>query len=142
MKEAIGSSFVLNLIIIFTSIFIALYVGSLSYTKGFKVRNKIIDIIEKNEGYTREAKNEIANDLKNMGYRITDKECKNRDNAKLLRDQYTNYNYCVYEYEEEKGTYYGVTVFIHVDIPVIGKFVDIPLYSETKIIFEKDKVRG
>lgn len=143
MKEAIGSSFVLDLIIVFTGIFIALYVGSLSYTKGFKVRNRIIDIIEQHEGYTNDAKNEITSDLKKIGYRVVDNvSCKNRNNATLISSRYNTHNYCVYEYTEKNGKYYGVTVFIHIDIPIIGKFINIPLYSETRTILEKSEVRG
>ena len=35
MKEAIGTSMVFNIILIFLGVFIALYVGSISYSKGF-----------------------------------------------------------------------------------------------------------
>ena len=47
MKEAIGTSMVFNLIMIFLGIFIILYVSSIAYSKGFKVRNRLIDIIVK-----------------------------------------------------------------------------------------------
>lgn len=56
MKEAIGTSMVFNLIMIFLGIFIILYVSSIAYSKGFKVRNRLIDIIEKYDGYTEEVK--------------------------------------------------------------------------------------
>ena len=47
MKEAVGNSMVLTFIFVFIAIFIILFVGSIAYSKGFKVRNRIIDIIEK-----------------------------------------------------------------------------------------------
>lgn len=140
MKEAIGASFIFNLVMIFVGVMIALLVGSLAYSKGFKVRNRIIDIVQKYEGYTEEAREEINNNLKDIGYRIAGKECKERGG--MTPEPERDYNYCIYRYETTKGPYYGVTVFIHIDIPIIGDWVEIPLYGETRILFEKDKVTG
>ena len=42
MKEAIGTSMVFNLIMVFTGVFIAILVGSIAYSKSFKIRNRII----------------------------------------------------------------------------------------------------
>ena len=143
MKEAIGTSYVFTLVMTFVGILIAMFVGSIAYTKGFKVRNKIIDIIDKNEGYTLRtggAKDQIDQSLAKIGYRIVDKECPTRNGATAI--QKSDYRYCVYEYtNEEKGTYYGVTVFIHFDIPLIGDFFEIPIYGESRIIFDKDKIK-
>ena len=45
MKEAIGTSMVFNLIMVFTGVFIAILVGSIAYSKSFKIRNRIINIV-------------------------------------------------------------------------------------------------
>ena len=83
MREAIGSSLLFNLIIVIVIVMIAFLVGSLSYSKAFKVKNRIINIIEKYEGYNQtDSKliNEINSELKNMGYRINkNKKCKSGD---------------------------------------------------------------
>ena len=52
MKEAIANAGVFNLVIIFVIILLAFFIGSLSYSKAFKVKNKIIEEIEKDQGYT------------------------------------------------------------------------------------------
>lgn len=59
MKEAIGTSYVFNLIILFVSVFIILYVGALAYSKGFKVKNRIINIVETNGGYNETSKTKL-----------------------------------------------------------------------------------
>lgn len=141
MKEAIGTSMVFNLILVFLGVFIALYVGSIAYSKGFKVRNRLIDIIEKHDGFDNETKEEIDKNLFDIGYRIVDKPCKARENAVSV-DNDSPYRYCVYQYSTTKGYYYGVTVFIHFDFPLIGQFIEIPLYGETRILFEKEEVQG
>lgn len=139
MKEAIGTSYVFTLIITFVGILIAMFVGSIAYTKGFKVRNKIIDLIDKHGGYTIEAQAEIDKNLAAIGYRIVDKDCPTKKGVSAVESG--DYHYCVYEFKEkQKGVYYGVTVFIHIDIPLIGDFFDIPVYGETKLIFDKDYI--
>ena len=142
MKEAIGTSMVFNLILIFVGIFIALLVGSLAYSKGFKVRNKIIDLIERNEGYNETAKLQIDENLSDIGYYIMiNRTCDERNGVQPLSNN-SPYRYCVYEYNTSKGKYYGVQVFIHFDFPIIGNFIEIPLYGESRILFEKSEVEG
>lgn len=149
MKEAIGTSFVFNIIMIFVGIMIAILIGSISYSKGFKVRNRIIDRIEEYAGYDPSSGvvNAIESDLKAIGYKIvgvidTDK-CSIRNGKTSLTESYSGgYEYCVYEYDTNKGKYYGVTVFINFDIPLMGKYINIPIYGETRIIFDKGTVEG
>ena len=139
MREAIGTSFVFTLMITFVGILIAIFVGSIAYTKGFKVRNKIIDLIDKNEGYTEKAKEQIEESLASIGYRIVDKACPERKGMQGIQD--SDYRYCVYKYEnEEKGVYYGVTVFLNFEIPLVGNYFEIPIYGESRIIFDKGNV--
>lgn len=88
MKEAIGTSYVFTLVMTFVGILIAMFVGSIAYTKGFKVRNKIIDIIDKEQGYTLRAggaKDQIDQSLAKIGYRIVDKECPTRNGATAIQ---------------------------------------------------------
>ena len=43
MKEAIANAGVFNLVIIFVIVLLAFFIGSLSYSKAFKTKNKIIE---------------------------------------------------------------------------------------------------
>ena len=52
MKEAIGSTWLMGMIITFIAIFSGFLAYSISYTKAFRVKNEVINIIEKNEGFT------------------------------------------------------------------------------------------
>jgi len=137
MKESLGTSMVFTLIMVFVGVFIALFVGSIAYSKGFKVRNRIIDIVQKHEGYTDEAKEEIDENLASIGYRIVDKPCSRAENIST-----SDYRYCLYRYNTNKGNYYGVEVFIHFDIPLIGDFIEIPIYGETRLVYEKGEVES
>ena len=50
MREAFGGAFTIKLMLIFLAIYIAFIAVALNYAKAFRVKNKIIDIIEQNEG--------------------------------------------------------------------------------------------
>lgn len=141
MKEAIGNAFIVNFIIIFTVVFIALFVGSTSYTKALRIKNRIIDIIEENNGYDSNgnAASEIEAYLNDAGYRISvsDKDsCKYKgSSANVLfpgTNGSSNYDYCIFEFNNKKGTYYGVKTYMYLDLPLIGDKVKIGVYGETK----------
>lgn len=143
MKEAVGTSLVFGIIMLFIGILIAILVGSISFSKGFKIRNRIIDRIEEYQGFDVNTHSIIEEDLKSIGYKIVDNvDCKDRDGGELLTQQYNDYNYCVYRYSTTRGNYYGVTVFIQFDVPLIGQYIKIPVYGETRVIYEKDQVRN
>lgn len=135
MKESISNAFLVNLVIIFIIIFIFFFTGSLSYSKAFKVKNRIIDIIEKYEGYNKkDVEAEIISTLGEMGYRISnDKSCPKRNGKDAINSISGSYHYCVYEYTASKGNYYGVTAYMYFDFPIIGQSVKFPVYGETRV---------
>lgn len=143
MKEAIGNTMLFNFIMIFIGMMFIILLGSVTYSKGFKIRNRIIDRIEEYNGYdpSGEVVDAIIDDLKKVGYRIVDSQnCGNRDGATLLTSEYNTYNYCVYEYATNRGYYYGVKVYVYIDFPFIGKYMSLPLYGETEIVYKKGMV--
>ncbi len=143
MKEAISTTFIFNLVLIFTGVFVALYVGSISYTKGFKIRNRIIDILEEYNGYNEAAALKIDDNLSAIGYKIVQNpDCKARKEGSVLMETLSNYDYCIYQFKDKYGYYYGVTAFIHVDVPLVGGLFDIPIYGETRTLYDLDGVEG
>ena len=53
MKGAIGNAFILNLVITFMIIFFSLLIGSMAYSKAYKTKNYLLNVIDK---YEREGK--------------------------------------------------------------------------------------
>jgi len=145
MKEAIGTSYVFSIMMVFVGVMIALVVGSIAYSKGFRVRNRVIDIIQRHEGYPgREniARREIEENLRTIGYRISDRECPTRHHRDTELEfqhvaviQESDFRYCIYRFETTRGNYYGVTVFITFDLPLIGGLIEIPVYGETRLLY-------
>ena len=68
MREAVGSAFLVNLILIFIGVISALVIGSISYSKAYKVKDRIVYVIEKYDGFTEAAQNELDTSLRNIGY--------------------------------------------------------------------------
>lgn len=154
MKEAIGNAMLFNIIIVFVVILIAFFVGSLSYSKAFKVKNKIVEEIEKEEEYNEAATLEIESWLgsggsngKGIGYRHNTGSLNNTGNCSsdkgTLVNKSSNYQYCVYEINTCKtgregrcGKYYKVIAYMYFDVPIIGDLIKIPVSGETMIFTE------
>ena len=140
MKSAIGNTFIVNFIIVFTVIFVGLFVGATSYTKAMRIKNRITDIIEENNGYNSNAAAEIESYLQKAGYRIdnvSSSGCSTNSNSynKIEYPSNTptgNYDYCIFRYDTNKSSYYGVKTYMYLDVPIIGDLVKIGVYGETK----------
>ena len=119
------------------------FIGSLGYTKAFKVKDRIINEIElEGEWNNTAVENNIENYLYEVGYRVNlDSQCPdaetNENNVKVTQIKTnSSYKYCVYKYETEKEykktVYYKVVSFMYFDIPVISEIIKIPVSGETK----------
>ncbi len=144
MKEAFGTAYVVNFVIIFVILFIFFFVAGMSYTKAFKIKNRIVDIIEENECYSEDAtcasKEQIDKILSDAGYRVTNSkpDCKTiqGQDVELLTTTTNTFNYCVYKFKSSKGSYYKAAAFMYYEIPVIGVHMKFPVYGETKAMGE------
>lgn len=158
MKESINNALILNLVITFLFIFAMLFAGSTAYTKAFKVKNRIISIIEKREqtvltgGFKSgeySVVNEIENALRDTGYRIEmnmNSKCQEAMRKRFKNTNYSynvidtgtsTYNYCIAEFQsdsEMKGKYYAVITYMYFEVPLIGKKLEFPVYGETKTL--------
>ena len=150
MREAIGGSLLMNLVVIFTGIVILFFVSIISYSKAYGVKNRIINVLEKYEEFNVSAQNEINADLRNVGYKATTSNQCDSDrvknhlreigitNSSELTNLNTNaFNYCLYKIESKSshGSFYYVAVtFVSFEFPLIGDMLTFPVYGETRIL--------
>ena len=137
MRNAIGNALLFNIVITMIVLMIAFLTSSLSYSKAFRVKNNIINIIE-SDGYD---KTKIDSMLKEIGYRVVKGQTSvctdRRGNGKLLAGSTRgNYRYCVFEYTTSRGKFYGVTSYMYFDIPLIENMLEFPIYGETKVFMD------
>ncbi len=135
MRESIGSTWILQLVIVFMLIFVAFLALSINYTKAFKIKNELISIIEKYEGATTDEQGSISiinNYLVYQGYH-TMSSCeegsygvKNLNSTSIDEAQAgTKYYYCIRKmdtsnYSFPDRAYYEVEVFFQFNLPVVG----------------------
>lgn len=157
MRDSLGGSFLLNLVIIFAGVVIALFVSILSYSKAYRIKNRIVEIIEKYGVYEKmgtDGKNiiteELNPDLAAAGYTVSlPRKCANI-RTRLINEKYGDvlsenrniygYDYCVFEVTNRanhEGIFYVVVSFIHFEIPLIGDWVTLPVYGETRLLGKK-----
>lgn len=154
MREAIGSTWLIGIVITFIAIFSGFLAYSISYTKAFRVKNEIINIIEKNEGFS-----EATIDLENVDdstlRQNTSTEAKAFSFIKSIGYNYSMFEnssnpcregelqtggYCLAKYCPNKGSesdriYYRVTTYISLSIPFLNVGIRIPITGETKAIY-------
>ena len=140
MKDAVGSTFMIYVLLIFLAVYITFVAVALNYAKAFRVKNSVIDIIEQNEGIDE------FNDQYTKGDVINLIESKLRDysyNVNLSSDTIDDYSeyicydmgYCISRKNNDLGKeYYGVITFVQLSIPFINFNITIPIRGETKVI--------
>ncbi len=154
MREAIGGAMSIQIIIIFLLIVNAYLAFTVNYTKAFRVKNEIISIIEKNEGFTGgqyggcvngdNACNQIQTYLNQVGYNTNEFRC-DTDYEK----QYGGY--CLKRIIEGThntqnmgaqyvGSHYAVETFVQIRFPILDKLLPalsrvFAVRGETKTIY-------
>ncbi len=146
MREGIGETFTYNMIILFIIIVFGILSATISYYKAYKVNNRILDSIEKYEGYNDASRKDIQNKLKIIGYTQNNADkCPERKNMELEK-QDNIYLYCVYYHVDDRGTIdksnresnkdsepiyynYSVASYIYIDLPIVGRF-KVPVFTK------------
>ncbi len=148
MRESFGTVFVVNMVVIFVAIFIFFFVAGISYTKAFKIKNRITDIIEENGCFDEgdcTSKTEIETVMRNTGYRIKEgnPNCGNvsrirnmKIQPQILTNSNNTYRYCVYKVNTNRGDYYGAVAFMYFQLPLGFGTMEFPVYGETKVMGE------
>lgn len=118
MKQSIGYTVSLNIVIVFIVIVFAFIGGSISYYKAYKVNNVIEDSIEKYEGFNELSKKDIEMKLSSLGYDRSFVNCGKRnvkadssDNKQLIdKVSGSGEGYCVYYNVLECASYQKETI--------------------------------
>ena len=143
MREAFGGAFTIKLMLIFLAIYIAFIAVALNYAKAFRVKNRIIDIIEQNEGIdsyddTKEGSviGNINSYLNTVGYYVNLANIKNNNTENI---NCYDRGYCIEETTAPvtdgiTSKYYKVTTYININFPFFKLSFNIPITGETRKI--------
>lgn len=128
MKASIGNSLLLTIVIIISSLVMLVFVNIISYAKAYRVKNGIIEILERNMEYNSKSEEEIKQYLKQVGYKT----------GTCPKDEYNNktgYKVCIERKELSDGGYsFKITTYMDYEFPVINSSIFGSVSSETKIL--------
>lgn len=152
MKESVGYTVTLNIVIVFIVIVFAFLSATLLYFKANKVSNVITNSIEKYEGYNSLSQKEILTKLSSLGYNMGKVSCKSYVKKAILSNGSTGCylvndesakgknGYCVYYCSEivdsEKYYYYKVSTNMFMNVPIINDMINIPIFSNTNRLYD------
>lgn len=146
MRDAVGGSFMIKLILVFLAVYIIFMAAALNYAKAFRVKNRVMDIIEQNEGMEEADFNNLSGTnnsgvtgrineyLNTVSYNVSLTE-KNKENKGICFDK----GYCIEKVESTNiagvyNTYYKVTTFVKIEFPFLKMNFTIPITGETRKI--------
>ncbi len=159
MREAIGGTWIMQLVIVFMLLFVAFLALTLNYSKAFQVKNDILTMIEKKEGFTSGNNGSIElinNYLKSSGYNVTN-TCPrgsygvsnlNSSTSEKVSNNSRKYYYCIQKVKSpsnnnDEKSYYKVEIFFYFNLPVIGDLFKFRINGTTNdIIKSNDGLRA
>lgn len=108
MNEGISYSFLLNTVIIFIFVCVAIISGIFSYYRAFRANTIIVGEIEKYEGYNCLSEQSIVKKLRNVSYSVPfSVTCKNSFGEPCITDDEQNYAVVAYNLDFSEGEYIG-----------------------------------
>lgn len=152
MREAVGSTFLFNIMIIFIFFFASFLAIAINYSQAFRVKNQIINYIEQYEGLNETSEEKIVQYASNSGYykEITcdcdsggvgnNYNCgtminDNKNGGAIKFNGNTAKGVCIRKLKNaDDETYYRVTTFVKFNLPIIGDFFTFEVKGETKLI--------
>lgn len=143
MREAIGGTWIFTIVIVFIVLFSSYLAISVNYSKAFKVKNEIINLIEQNEGMSADTQSAIEKYLDSVGYFVYGNCSKGSDSEEVVYTGYSQikqgYKYCVSTRSADddvlERNYYKVKVFFKLDLPIVGNLLTFPITGETKAVY-------
>ncbi len=156
MREAIGGTWLTQIIIVFMLIFVAFLALTLNYAKAFKMKNDLLTIIEEREGMTI-SKNGTLNGsiglmnnyLEKNGYTILRACPEGSYGVADLHNETLNYidqgnsakryYYCVTKYSAPSTNYrgkvyYQVAISLKFNLPILGDLFTFEVTGNTEDI--------
>lgn len=149
MRETVGNTFIIKLVIVFTLLFSAFLALAISYNKVFRMKNEVLSIIEKYEGINDTSLNVINNYFNSNGYTTTNgcpddyMGVNNFEGEAVAAVKGEKYYFCYQESEvisknRKKANInqkkYDVIVFYKFYLPVVGDIFTFNVKGQTKSI--------
>lgn len=145
MRDAIGQVYALQVILAFVLLINGYMAYSVNYTRAFRVKNQIINIVEQYESPENdEGKTKINQYVKQMNYEVSNQLIneKRSEGFTCYKEGWcykaTNVSTASAD-GDRNGTYYTIVTFVNIDIPVINNLIGLGNFlqvsGETRTIY-------
>ena len=169
MREAIGGTWLFQIVIVFILLFTGFMCLSINRSKAFNVKNYILETIQSNNGDVDASIGEIVDYMKNNSYRTSGKvpldeiklpcksdsvkfDCYNREGAKdknnpvfcLAKIGVDNYDGCLdIQFTELPSMYYyRIIVFYQLDLPFFSELFNFKITGDTRVFYTSKEVHS
>lgn len=143
MRDAVGGTFMIYVLLIFLTVYITFVAVAFNYARAFRVKNKVIDIIEQSEGIDYNNNDGSMGDIERYLNEVSYKVNGINSNTNACSNyEYINEErgYCISRIKDisdiNGGTasYYKVVTFVRLEIPFLNVGFTIPVRGETRKI--------
>lgn len=162
MKEAIGGTWIFGIVIVFIALFTAFVSLSTNYSRCYRIKDELINTIERYRGINEDSISKINEYLSGIGYASTgecpqDGTCWYQFSADQNSTKPVNgyggasrTNYCISKYDvvskdsngnllgpigHIENAYYQVVVFFKLDIPIFRQLFNVKIAGETAVVY-------
>ena len=132
MRDAFGGAFSIKLMLVFLILYVSFICVAINYARAFRVKNRLINIIEQQEGYTDAVgSSQIVPYLQSTGYFINQDEVNN-----VICNGCTFYEpgYSVMRVNAGTKEYYHVETYMVFTLPIINVHFPIAVRGETRVM--------
>ncbi len=154
MKQAMSTSMIFKIVLIFTFLFIAFLTLAITYNRAYRLKNSTLNIFEKYEGLGKKTLSITNSYLRNSGYK-TIGQCEvgelgitSLDDVqyeKVTNNKDKKYYYCVSDRvvknNNMENVYYNIRLFFKFNLPFFEELLTYSITGETKAIRVYDKDR-
>jgi hypothetical protein len=157
MREAIGGTWLVQIVVAFVLLFTGYMCISINHSKAFNVKNQIINEIESEGGLTSDAISNIAAYLNSASYRTTHdcpSDVVNKNGETVVK--YYGYDrngnkksnnkdaaFCIAQVNTQSSSdspnmsYYRIAVFYQLDLPIFNDLFSFTVKGDTKLMTTK-----
>lgn len=137
MREAFGGAFMIRLVLVFIVVYVAFMAVAVNYAKAFRVKNRVINILEQHQydGNDNATIDAVDHYLEEISYIVQDEGRKNEcvENG----GKWSERGVCIIpkcSSDNKNECYYKVATYIVIQFPLIVDYVTFSINGETKTI--------
>ena len=139
MRDAFGGLFSIKVMLTFLVFYIFFICVALNYAKAFRVKNRIINVIEQREIFDTTTASQITQSVAPAGYNVNlnalgSRKCKGENGYYTTYQPGYSVSECIYSNGDTSQCYYVVCTYLMFNVPILNLNFPIAIRGETRLI--------